>query len=115
MSKTAYRRKAILSRIHKALNAFYLLQRIDWEYDIAESLKKILGLALEEIELDGDKLIDVLEPLDPIAGLGLRALQAQVPCDHAPQGPLDEGRLAGARHPRDHCQGAQRNAHVDRP
>ena len=58
MSKTAYRRKAILSRIHKALNAFYLLQRIDWEYDIAESLKKILGLALEEIELDGDKLIE---------------------------------------------------------
>ena len=54
MSKTTYRRKAILSRIHNALNAFYLLQKIDWEYDIAEGLKKILGLALEEIELDGD-------------------------------------------------------------
>ena len=58
MSKTAYRRKAILSRIHKALNAFYLLQKIDWEYDIGESLRKILGLALEEIELDGEKVIE---------------------------------------------------------
>lgn len=58
MSKTTYRRKAILSRIHNALNAFYLLQKIDWEYDIAESLEKILGLALEEIEFDGEKTIE---------------------------------------------------------
>ena len=58
MSKTTYRRKAILSRIHNALNAFYLLQKIDWEYNIAESLEKILGLALEEIELDGEKTIE---------------------------------------------------------
>ena len=58
MSKTTYRRKAILSRIHNALNAFYLLQKIDWEYNIADSLEKILGLALEEIELDGEKTIE---------------------------------------------------------
>ena len=55
MSKPTYRRKAILSLIHNALNAFYLLQKIDWKYNIAESLEKILGLALEEIELDGEK------------------------------------------------------------
>ena len=74
MSKTTYRRKAILSRIHNALNAFYLLQKIDWEYNIAESLEKILGLALEEIELDGEKTIERAlirhapsAPLDPIS------------------------------------------------
>ena len=55
MSKTTYRRKAILSRIHQALNAFYLLQKIDWKYNITESLEKILGLALEEIEQATEK------------------------------------------------------------
>jgi transcriptional regulator with GAF, ATPase, and Fis domain len=47
-----------LSRIHKALDAFYLLQKIDWEYDIRSTLEKILGLALEEIEFEEGKQIE---------------------------------------------------------
>lgn len=58
MSQTIYRRKAILSRIHKALDAFYLLQKIDWEYDMRSTIEKILGLALEEVELEGGKQIE---------------------------------------------------------
>ncbi len=55
---SSYRRKAILTRIHNALDAFYLLQRIDWEYDIRATLERILGLALDEIEFEGDKVIE---------------------------------------------------------
>jgi Nif-specific regulatory protein len=58
MSKVAYRRKAILTRVHKALDAFYLLQKIDWEYDIRATLERIIGLALEEIEFEGGKAIE---------------------------------------------------------
>jgi transcriptional regulator with GAF, ATPase, and Fis domain len=58
MSQAIYRRKAILARIRKALDAFYLLQKIDWEYDIRATLEKILGLALEEIEFEGGKQIE---------------------------------------------------------
>ena len=58
MSQSAYRRRAILTRVHKALDAFYLLQNIDCDYDIHETLERILGLALEEVELEGDRLIE---------------------------------------------------------
>ncbi|MBN1419694.1 MAG: sigma 54-interacting transcriptional regulator, partial [Planctomycetes bacterium] len=57
-SKTAYRRQAILGRIHKALDAFYTLQKVDWEFDIRDTLRRILGLAMEEIEFDGAKVIE---------------------------------------------------------
>ncbi len=56
--KAAYRRRAILNRIHDALDAFYLLQRIDWEYDIRTTLDKILGIVLEEIELGGGRHVE---------------------------------------------------------
>lgn len=55
---TSYRRRAILNRIHQALDAFYLLQRIDWEYDIRTTLDKILATALEEIEFEGGRHIE---------------------------------------------------------
>jgi Nif-specific regulatory protein len=55
---TIYRRRAILNRIHQALDAFYLLQRIDWEYDIRTTLDKILATALEEIEFEGGRHIE---------------------------------------------------------
>ncbi|HLU50037.1 MAG TPA: sigma 54-interacting transcriptional regulator, partial [Planctomycetota bacterium] len=58
MSQTVYRRRAILSRIHKALDAFYLLQRIDWEYDVRGTLERIVATAMEEIEFDGGKTIE---------------------------------------------------------
>ena len=58
MSTTLYRRKAILTRIRKALDAFYLLQRIDWEYDIRATIEKILGQALEELEFEEGKHIE---------------------------------------------------------
>ncbi|MEM7231642.1 MAG: sigma 54-interacting transcriptional regulator [Planctomycetota bacterium] len=58
MSQTLYRRKAILSRIHKALDAFYMLQKIDWEYDIRSTLERILALALEEIDFEGGKRVE---------------------------------------------------------
>ena len=58
MSQAVYRRKAILSRIRKALDAFYLLQRIDWKYDLRDTLERIMGLALEEIEFEGKKKIE---------------------------------------------------------
>jgi Nif-specific regulatory protein len=68
VSQTLYRRKAILTRIHKALDAFYLLKKIDWEYDIRSTLEKILGLALDEIELEGGKQIErgliIIQPPD---------------------------------------------------
>lgn len=56
--KTSYRRRAILNRIHSALDAFYLLQRIDWEYDIRTTLDKILALALEEVEFGEGRHIE---------------------------------------------------------
>lgn len=55
---TSYRRRAILNRIQQALDAFYLLQRIDWDYDIRTTLEKILATALEEIELEGGRHIE---------------------------------------------------------
>ena len=58
MSRSAYRRKAVLTRVRKALDAFYMLQTIDWKYDIGETLARILGLALEEVELEGEKTIE---------------------------------------------------------
>jgi len=68
VSQTLYRRKAILTRIHQALDAFYLLKKIDWEYDIRSTLEKILGLALDEIELEGGKQIErgliIIQPPD---------------------------------------------------
>ncbi len=45
MSQSTYRRRAILSRVHKALDAFYMLQKIDWEYDLRSTLDRILGHA----------------------------------------------------------------------
>jgi Nif-specific regulatory protein len=58
MSQTAYRRRAILTRIRQALDAFYLLQRIDWEFDVRGTLERILATAIQEIELDGGKFIE---------------------------------------------------------
>ncbi len=57
-SPVGFRRRAILNRIHSALDAFYLLQRIDWEYDGRTTLDKILALALEELEFEGGKRIE---------------------------------------------------------
>ena len=52
----SYRRRAILNRIHNALDAFYMLQRIDWQYDIRDTVDKILATALEEIEFAGGRI-----------------------------------------------------------
>ncbi len=57
MSQVQYRRRAILSRIRSALDAFYMLQDIDWEYDLYSTLERIIGLALEEIEFEGGRPI----------------------------------------------------------
>ena len=54
----SYRRRAILNRIHSALDAFYMLQRIDWQYDIRDTIDKILATALEEIEFAGGREIE---------------------------------------------------------
>jgi transcriptional regulator with GAF, ATPase, and Fis domain len=68
VSQTLYRRKAILTRIRQALDAFYLLQKIDWEYDIRSTLEKILALGLEEIEFEGGRQIErgliIIQPAD---------------------------------------------------
>jgi transcriptional regulator with GAF, ATPase, and Fis domain len=68
MSQTVYRRRAILARIRQALDAFYLLQKIDWEYDIRSTLEKILALGLEEIEFEGGRQIErgliIIQPAD---------------------------------------------------
>jgi transcriptional regulator with GAF, ATPase, and Fis domain len=68
MSETLYRRKAILTRIRQAVDAFYLLQKIDWEYDIRSTLEKILALGLEEIEFEGGRQIErgliIIQPAD---------------------------------------------------
>jgi transcriptional regulator with GAF, ATPase, and Fis domain len=58
LNPTVYRRKAILTRIRQALDAFYLLQKIDWEYDARATLEKILGLALGEVEFDEGRQIE---------------------------------------------------------
>ena len=58
MSQVVYRRKAILSRIRKALDEFYLLQKVDREYDIRATLEKILALALHEVEFEEGKQIE---------------------------------------------------------
>lgn len=58
MSQTIYRRKAILTRTRKALDAFYVLQKIDWDYDVRATLERILAQALEEIEFEGGKHIE---------------------------------------------------------
>ncbi len=58
MTQASYRRKAILSRIRGALDAFYLLQDIDWGYDPYATLEKIIGLALEEVEFEGGRQIE---------------------------------------------------------
>jgi transcriptional regulator with GAF, ATPase, and Fis domain len=68
LSQVLYRRKAILTRIRQALDAYYLLQKIDWEYDMRSTLEKILGLALEEIEFEGGRQIErgliIIQPED---------------------------------------------------
>jgi len=58
MSQTSYRRKAILTRIRSALDAFYMLQDIDWDYDPHTTLERILALGLEEIEFEGGRQIE---------------------------------------------------------
>ena len=68
MSQTLYRRKAILTRIRQALDAFYMLQRIDWEYDPRSSIERILAHALEELEFEDGKQIErallIVQPPD---------------------------------------------------
>ncbi len=54
----SFRRRAILNRIHKALDAYYLLQKIDWDYDIRTTVDKILATALEEIEFGEGRQIE---------------------------------------------------------
>ncbi len=44
----------MLERVRRALDAFYMLQRIDWDYDIKEALEKILELAVKELKFSGD-------------------------------------------------------------
>lgn len=56
--KTAWRRQAILMRIHQALDAFMVLQKVDWNYDVAATLDQILALAAKELDFEGDKEID---------------------------------------------------------
>jgi transcriptional regulator with GAF, ATPase, and Fis domain len=58
VSQTLYRRKAILTRIRQALDALYLLQEIDWEFDVRTFLENILAQALKEIEFEGGKQIE---------------------------------------------------------
>jgi Nif-specific regulatory protein len=58
LSQALYRRKAILTRIRKALDAFYLLQKIDWKYDVRATLERILGQALEEFEFEEGKQVE---------------------------------------------------------
>ncbi len=58
MSQVSYRRRAVLSRIRSALDAFYLLQDIDWGYDPYATLEKIIGLALKEVEFEGGRQIE---------------------------------------------------------
>ena len=83
MSQTLYRRRAILTRIHKALDAFYLLQKIDWEYDIRETLDgrpRALRLGHEADDPGEDRI-----PTDPrgaheqCPGRGQRAAHDLVP------------------------------------
>ncbi|MBI4618116.1 MAG: sigma-54-dependent Fis family transcriptional regulator [Planctomycetes bacterium] len=52
------RRAAVLGRIRKALDAFYLLQDIDWQFDVRETLDKILELALKELKLEAGSGIE---------------------------------------------------------
>jgi transcriptional regulator with GAF, ATPase, and Fis domain len=56
--KNAWRRQAILTRIHQALDAFMVLQKVDWDYDVRRTLDEILALAARELDLEGDKEID---------------------------------------------------------
>jgi transcriptional regulator with GAF, ATPase, and Fis domain len=56
--KTQWRRQAILTRIHQALDAFMILQKVDWDYDVRHTLDEILGLAAKELDFEGDKEID---------------------------------------------------------
>ncbi len=51
--RTARHRAAVLGRLRKALDAFYLLQDIDWEFDVRQTLDKILDLAIREVKLEG--------------------------------------------------------------
>ena len=46
MSRLDYRRKALLARIHKTIDTFYLRQQIDWDYDIRRILDRILELGI---------------------------------------------------------------------
>jgi len=56
--KTAWRRQAILTRIHRALDAFMTLQKVDWDYDVRRTLDEILAVAAKELNFDGDKEIE---------------------------------------------------------
>ena len=48
--KTQWRRQAILTRIHQALDAFMILQKVDWDYDVRHTLDEILALAAKDAE-----------------------------------------------------------------
>ena len=56
--KTAWRRQAILGRIRQALDAFTMLQKVDWDYDVRRTLDEILALAVKEIDFEGEKQIE---------------------------------------------------------
>ncbi len=58
MAKLDYRRRAVLSRIHKTLDEFYLRQEVDWNYDIRKILDAILKSAMEELEFGEGRSID---------------------------------------------------------
>ncbi len=56
--RTVWRRQAIIARIQQALNAFMTLQKVDWDYDVRTTLDEILGLAVKELDMEGDKEIE---------------------------------------------------------
>ena len=58
MAKMDYRRRAVLTRIHKTLDEFYLRQEVDWNYDIRRILDQILKIAMEELEFGEGRSID---------------------------------------------------------
>ena len=58
MAKIDYRRRAVLARIHKTLDEFYLRQEVDWTYDIRIMLDAILENAMEELEFGEGRSIE---------------------------------------------------------
>ncbi len=57
-AKTSWRRQAILNRIRKTLDAFTILQDVDWDYDVKKTLDMILEQAVKEFAFQDNKEIE---------------------------------------------------------